>query len=131
MTSLDTKFKGNTTITEFMELNKFGVTNIGQNAFSNCTNLEAIDLSNIVTLSNNKSEPQYGVFLNCNSLKNVGDISGIESLGCNAFYGCSSLAIDINLPNLTTINTGVFNGSGIVSVTSLGNITRLTGSEIG
>ena len=37
----------------------------------------------------------------------------------------------INLPNLKTINTGAFNGSGIVSVTSLGNITRLTGSEIG
>lgn len=131
VTSLDTKFKNNTTITEFMELNKFGITNIGQNAFSNCTNLEAIDLSNIVTLSNNKTESQYGVFLNCNSLKNIKDISRIESLGCNAFYGCSSLAIDVNLPNLTTISTGAFNGSGIVSVTSLGNITRLTGSEIG
>lgn len=131
VTSLDTKFNGNTEITEFTELNKFGVTSIGQDSFSNCTNLEAINLSNIITLLNNRSESRYGVFLNCNSLKTVGNISGIESLGCNAFYGCSSLSIDVNLPNLKTISTGAFNGSGIVAVTSLGIVTRLPGSENG
>lgn len=131
VTSLGTMFKDNTKITKFTELNKFGVTSISQNSFASCTNLETIDLSNIVKLLNGKSEPQYGVFLNCNSLKNVGDISGIESLGCNVFYGCSSLAIDINLPNLKTISTGAFNGSGIVTVTSLGSVTRLPGSENG
>lgn len=50
VTSLGTKFKENTTITEFMELDKFGVTFLSQYAFSGCTSLKKINLENIKIL---------------------------------------------------------------------------------
>lgn len=50
VTSLGTKFKENTTITEFMELGKFGVTFLSQYAFSGCTSLKKINLENIKIL---------------------------------------------------------------------------------
>lgn len=49
--SLGTKFKGNTTITEFMELGTFGVTSLDQYAFSGCSSLKKINLENIKTLA--------------------------------------------------------------------------------
>lgn len=50
VTSLGTKFKGNTEITTFDELKEFGVTSLSQYAFSGCTSLKKINLENIKTL---------------------------------------------------------------------------------
>ena len=130
ITSLDTTFTGNTSIVTFNELPSFSnVKKIGNTAFKGCTNLETIDLSNITNLTGNKSETSFGSFLNCSSLRDVGDMSEIEEIAYNSFYGCISLSIDVNLPNLKTLKTGAFNGSGIISVTSLGIVERLEGAE--
>lgn len=50
VTSVGTKFKGNTEITSFNELKEFGVTSLSQYAFSGCTSLKKINLENIKTL---------------------------------------------------------------------------------
>lgn len=132
VTSLGTTFTGNTSIVTLNELPSFSnVKRIDRTSFKGCTNLEAIDLSNVTELYGNKSETDYGSFLKCTSLRYVGDISKLEGIYYNSFYGCSSLAIDVNLPNLKTLKTGSFNGSAIVSITSLGSVTIIPGSEKG
>ena len=50
VTTLGTKFKNATSITEFMELSKFGVTAIASDGFNGCTNLIKADLSKIYDL---------------------------------------------------------------------------------
>lgn len=105
VTTLGTKFKGNTTITEFMELSKFGVTAIAENGFSSCTNLIKADLSKISVLNR-------AAFANCVNF--AGDGNG-----------------DLRLPSLTSIEDGVFGGyntticNGLKRVLDLGRITTL------
>lgn len=132
VTDIGTTFRGNTSIVTFNELPSFSnVKIIGNTTFKGCTNLETIDLSNITNLPGNRSETDVGSFLNCSSLRDVGDMSEIEEISNNSFYGCISLSIDVNLPNLKTLKPGAFNGSGIISITSLGSVERLEGAENG
>ena len=111
VTTLGTKFKGNTTITEFMELSKFGVTTIAEGGFSGCTNLTKIDLSKISVLN-------YGSF--GSSVNFSGDGNG-----------------DLRLPSLTSIANHAFGGYGSVQcmgikrVLDLGSITTLPDSNNG
>ena len=107
-TSFDTKFKGNTAITEFMELGKFGVTSIVANGFNGCTNLIKADLSKISALNNQ-------AFINCVNF--AGDGSG-----------------DLRLPSLTSIGSATFGGYntvqciGLKKVLDLGSITIIPNS---
>ena len=130
VTAFGTAFTGNTSIITFNELPSFSnVKIIGNTDFKGCTNLETIDLTNVTNLAGNKSEITFGSFLNCSSLRDVGDMSEIEEIANNSFYGCTSLSINVNLPNLKTLKPGAFNGSGIISITSLGSVERLEGEE--
>ena len=110
-TTLGTKFKGNTTITEFMELGKFGVTSIAEGGFSGCTNLIKADLSKISVLN-------FGSFGSCVNFS--GDGNG-----------------DLRLPSLTSIANHAFGGygsvqcTGIKRVLDLGSITTLPDSTNG
>ena len=107
-TSFDTKFKGNSAITEFMELGKFGVTSIVANGFNGCTNLIKADLSKISALNNQ-------AFINCVNF--AGDGSG-----------------DLRLPSLTSIGSATFGGYntvqciGLKKVLDLGSITIIPNS---
>lgn len=64
---------------------KDGVTNIGANAFYQCSKLTSIEIPSGVT-----SIGGYA-FFHCSSLTSVTIPSGVTSIGSNAFYGCSSL----------------------------------------
>ena len=105
VTSLGTKFKNNTSITEFMELGKFGVTSIAADGFLGCTNLTKVDLSKISALNSQ-------AFRDCVNF--AGDGNG-----------------DLRLPSLTSIANHAFGGyntvkcEGLRRVLDLGSITTL------
>ena len=131
VTSLGGKFKGNTLITEFDELEKFtGVASLGQHDtvggygdFQSCTNLLHIKLPKSVKIL--KPEAFYG----CTSLTSVGDLSNITKVSYNVFRDCA-LRGDIYMPNLTgNVPEGVFRNSGIDTVSSLGSVTNIGGSN--
>lgn len=92
-------FKNNTLIRTFPELDRFGSTvSIGNSAFEGCSNLQSIGQNNIT------------------------------SIGNSAFLNCTSLAIDINMPKLTSLgNNRTFANSGITGVYSLGTIIKIPG----
>lgn len=98
VTSIGTWFNGNDKIVNFDELQYFvNVTELGLNAFANCTNLASIDLRNVRTM-----------------------------LG-NVFQNCTSLAIDVAMPSLQAVtNNNQFSGSGIVGVSDLGQVSSLS-----
>lgn len=111
------EFSNNSEITTFDELGKFtNLTTISNSAFDNDASLKSIDLKNVVKLGNGTGYND-GVFMNCTSLENVGDISNIERLNTATFKGCSNLVKELYFPNLKEMGfNNVFTGSGIVGI---------------
>lgn len=96
-TTLNIQCSNNTTVRTFDELGQFGLVNL-TGGFYQATNLTSIDLSNVVNFS------FTGRF----------------------FAGCSNLAIEINMPNLTESLVGTFYGcSKITKVVDLGTCNAL------
>lgn len=118
ITTVGTLFMANTNIVSFEELRHFenikaiGASS-GQVGFYGCTNLQSVDLRNIETVG-------YQAFMNNTALAGIGKTENVKTIYNEAFRGCSSLAIALNLPNLTTVgNYGVFYQSGITEIASL------------
>ena len=81
-----------------------GVTNIGYNAFYNCSSLESVTIPESVT------SIVYHAFCGCSSLASVTIPDGVTSIGDEAFYGCSSLA-SVTIPDsVTSIGYSAFSG---------------------
>lgn len=101
VTSLGKNFTNNTNIISFDELKKFtGVTSIPSRAFYGATNLQSIDLTNIITLNN----------------------------GAN-FKNASSLNIVLNMPNYVgVIPYGAFENTAISGIKNIGSATIIQGS---
>lgn len=136
VTNIGTVFKGNTVIETFDEFEKFtGVTEIGSTSdsinystFGNCTALIKIILPN--TVENIRPFCFYG----CTSLSDINlQNENITNIQNEAFRNCTSLKVDIYLPNLTSlgdrVSASVFQNTGVVSVSSLGKITKLWGHD--
>ena len=105
-------FKGCSSLKSF-DIGK--IIKIPNMAFSGCTSLETIDLTNVTYIDSE-------AFYNCSSLKNIGSLEKITYIGSYSTFGnCSSLVIDLNLPNLEYF-AGSFNGSGITNIVNLGKI---------
>ena len=130
VTSLGTNFSKNTTITSFNELEKFtGITTLGTqewndhlSTFKGCTNLSSVFLPDSVKQIN------YQVFYGCSSLSFVNlENQNIECIWDGAFYNCTSLSVEVDLPNLKNINASSFAKSGITKVKNLGKITSIGG----
>ena len=98
------------------------VTEIGNYAFSNCTSLEAIDISNVTTIG-------YNAFYNCTALKitdenqaNTNDNGTIifsEDLliiGAGAFENCMSIQTVIIPESVTMIGYSAFKNTGLETV---------------
>jgi hypothetical protein len=115
VTSIGTKFKGNTEITSFDELQYFtGVTFLGTDtssynggAFYGCTNLVNITLPKSVKAIRN------GSFMNCTSLRTIRGLENVEEIRNRAFYGCSQWNEDVDFPSLTSLASTTFTNSGI------------------
>lgn len=96
-------FKNNTSIETFDELGTYfpNCTTINQDAFSGCSNLTSIDLSNITTVNR-------GAFQNCTKLESLDFTSNLTTLGRECFAGCSSLKC-IDLSGVTLDSYAQFN----------------------
>ncbi len=106
VTDLGKVFKSNTSITSFDELQYFiGLTEIGDQAFSNCSNLTSIIVpDNVITIG-------YAAFEFCSSLTSLilgKSVQTISPLG-GCMYGCRSLQSIVIPASVTTINGYVFN----------------------
>lgn len=141
VTDIKTWFRYNSEIVHFDELSKFNVTEIKGYAFQDCSSLETIDTSNVTAIGTNafrscvslKSVDLKGIvrlesstFAECTSLSNIGDISQVVFIGSSVFLNCSNLIIDeLNLPNLTILQTAAFHKVKVKKITNLGLIKAL------
>ena len=104
----DGVFQGNTLITSFNELKKFTqITKLDYQAFSGCSNLESIDLTNITTIGQYGGLGYCSTFNQCSKLvkiyaPNLQYIKFINRDGYSTIGGCNSL-VSIDLPSF--INT--------------------------
>ena len=91
-------------VKEFTIPNK--VTDIGDYAFYNCTNLTK------VTIPDNVTTIRHGAFMRCNSLTSVVIPNSVTSIGGSAFDYCISLT-NITIPNsVTSIRCDAFSNCG-------------------
>ena len=87
VTSIGTKFKNNTTITSFDELQYFGLTSLEQYAFNGCTNLETIVLPESLT------HISSDVFYDCSSLKTLFIPKNVTTMLNGITQNCTRLAL--------------------------------------
>ena len=96
-----------------------GVTTIGNNAFTFCTNLASINIRAGVTSIGE------GAFLGCTSLASINIPTGVTSIGEVAFGGCTGLA-SINIPaSVESIGANAFLGCAFTSFTIPANVTSI------
>jgi uncharacterized protein YjdB len=96
-----------------------GVTNIGHNAFYECSNLASVSFSNTVTKIGAYS------FNRCSKLSSVSFSNAITVIGSYAFSGCSGLS-SIVLPNsLVTIDGSAFSGCKFATLVIPDNVTYI------
>jgi uncharacterized repeat protein (TIGR02543 family) len=110
-----------------------GLTSIGDNAFSNCSNL-----SGTLTLPAGLTSIGYYAFANCSGLSGSLTLpTGLTSIESGTFNNCSGLSGNLTLPaGLTSIGYNAFyNCNGFTSVTNLSltpqNINYSTFSNTG
>lgn len=77
------------------------VTAIGAGAFMGCVSLEEVKMSSAVT------KIEKWCFANCAALKTI-DLSNVESIGTNAFFGGNTLAVVKISDKLMEIGTNAF-----------------------
>lgn len=90
------------------------VTEIGNNAFKDCSALKSINLGKVQAIG-------ASAFAGCTSLTGI-DLSAATSIGNNGFSYCTSLGI-INAPVLLILNDKVFFHCGTVSDVNLPQVT--------
>ena len=90
------------------------VTEIGAGAFSGCSSLQSIDLSNCITFGSGWT--MYGgIFNGCTSLKSVILPKTLTEIPEGLFSGCSALT-SFDFSNITSIGSSAFEGTGLTSV---------------
>ena len=72
---------------------------------------------------NIKSIPEN--FAAGSTLEEISFPPGLKSIGNNAFYNCTSLAGEVDFPDLETIGYGAFYSTAITKIVSLGCITSI------
>lgn len=102
-----------------LETVKIGKGEIGNSAFSNCTNLATVELGDGVTSIGTSA------FLKCKQLSSIAIGSGVPSIGTSAFNGCTALAN-------AEIKSGAIGANAFQDCTSLANVTLGNGvTQIG
>ena len=99
------------------------VTNIGNYAFYECTNLKKVVIGNSTT-----SIGHYA-FSKCTSLSSINFPNSVTSIGYYAFWGCSGLT-SITIPNsVIEIGSSAFSGCASLTNATIGNSVTSIGSS--
>jgi hypothetical protein len=98
----------------------YGVTSIGDSAFSNCFSLTSVNIPDSVTSIKN------GTFQSCSSLVSIDIPNGVTSIEYSAFADCSSL-MSVNIPDsVTSIRDRAFaDCSSLVSIDIPNGVTSI------
>ena len=113
-------FKG---CTNLVSVTNFKSVSVGQSMFDACSKLATIDLSSTQIFNPN-------AFSNCLLLSNITSLSSSTNIK-NGVFNHTSLAIELNLPNIVELGVNAFGYSKITKVTNLGSLTSLgTSGEI-
>lgn len=108
---LDASFTAaNTYAKEKLETVRIGKGEIGNSAFSNCTNLTTVELGDGVTKIGTNA------FIRCTQISSITIGSRVSSIGKNAFNGCTALTN-------ANIGSGAIGESAFNGCTSLANVT--------
>lgn len=112
--TLDASFTAaNTYAKEALETVKIGKGEIGNSAFSNCTNLTTVELGDGVTKIGTNA------FIRCTQISSITIGSRVSSIGKNAFNGCTALT-NANIGS-GAIGESAFNGCPNLATVELGN----------
>ena len=99
-----------------------GLLTIGVSAFEECSSLESIAIPASVTTIGKDA------FYNCSSLLSVTLSEGLLTIGVSAFEECSALQT-ITIPaSVTEIGAGAFGSSGLQSITIPAGVTEIGGT---
>lgn len=110
-------------ITEFTNSSTWGGTlNSTLGPFAKCSMLESVVLPESIQTISDAS------FDMCLSLVDLVLSKSIRTIGKGSFVGVPA-QIEIDLPNLTSLNQGAFRSSGVTRVLDLGSITTLVGTN--
>jgi hypothetical protein len=103
---------------------KYYVTSIGENAFRNCTHINAIHLEghNIKHIADN-------AFRGCSKLKEVTFPNTLKRIGAHAFEGCSSLYVAFLEEGVTSIDSCAFKGCTKLLCVVLPSTTNFVGAR--
>ena len=103
-------FQSNTTITQFEELSKaISCYEIYANSFKGCSNLQKINLANIMNLG-------ASVFQDCTSLTSIGNTNKLTYIGSRCFQHCG-LSGTVSFPNVTTVESlAFFNSPNLTTI---------------
>lgn len=99
------------------------VTEIGAGAFSGCSSLQSIDLSNCITFGSGWTG-YGGIFNGCASLKSVILPKTLTEIPEGLFSGCSALT-SFDFSNITSIGSSAFAGTGLTNVVLPATITSI------
>ena len=100
-----------------------GVTSIGDGAFNNCTSITSVNIPSGVTTIGNST------FYNCRSLTSIDIPSGVTSIGTYAFSNCSGVTTCIIPSGITIISNGICSGcTSLTSVTIPNSATSIGNS---
>lgn len=114
-----TKYTGDATILNIpKEYDGLPVTAIADGAFSSCTNLVSVTMSEgITTIGNN-------AFSGCSLLSNVTIPYTVTSIGTGVFSSCTQLQT-IKLPSLSSISDSLFKGCTNLQTIELPNVSSI------
>ena len=108
------EYFGNVVIPESVDFNGkgYGVTSIGEDAFSCCSNLTSVAIPTCVTSIGDSA------FFGCSGLTSVSIPNSVTTIGNSAFCGCENIS-SVSIPNsVISIGASAFNTCiGLTSVT--------------
>ena len=107
-------FKG---CTNLVSVTNFKSISVGQSMFDTCSKLATIDLSSTQVFNSN-------AFSNCLLLANINSLSAATNIKSGVFNH-TSLAIELNLPNIVELGVNAFGYSKITKITNLGSLAIL------